>query len=302
MRGITVSVPSTSANLGPGYDCLGLALNLRHRVTFEAMEEPGLQITARGEDVHLIPTDESNLVYQSMQLVFRRVGDQPPGLHIQQENEIPVASGLGSSSSAVLAGMFGANALAGSPLSREEILQMATDLEGHPDNVAPAVYGGLILGIQTKLGLFVEPIDIPDLEIMVVLPDFKLATEDARAALPGEIPLSDAIYNTSRIGLLIRALETADYDRMEVAMRDHVHQPYRIPLIPGMKEAMVAARKAGASGVALSGAGPSLIAFAAHGLESIGDAAAEAFRAKGMASRQWRLTVDHRGTVIHNIP
>ena len=135
----TIIVPATSANLGPGFDCLGLALSLYQRVTFTAGPEPGLTITAEGEDAHKIPTDTSNLVWQSAELIFDRFGKRPFGLHIHQDNQIPIGSGLGSSSSAILAGLFGANALLGSPLSRAELLQIAADLEDHPDNVAPAV-------------------------------------------------------------------------------------------------------------------------------------------------------------------
>lgn len=300
MRQVTISVPATSANLGPGFDCLGIALDLRQRVTFTTQQEPGLRITAEGEDSHLIPRDENNLVYLAMRLVFQRVGGEPPGLHIHQENEIPIASGLGSSSSAVLAGLHGANELTGSPLSREQVLQMATDLEGHPDNVAPATYGGLVLGVQTADGLLVEQIPVFPMKALVVLPDFELFTEIARSVLPTQVSMSVAIHNSSRVGLLIRALETADYDLLSVAMQDRLHQPYRVPIIPGMAEAMHAALQAGASGVALSGAGPSLIAFADNGLDVIGKAAAGAFKEAGLSSRKWQLTVDLKGTLIQN--
>lgn len=298
MRKVIVSVPATSANLGPGYDCLGLALSLRQRVTFTVTDEPGLRITAVGEDAHLISLHASNLVYRSMQLAFQDVGGQPAGLHIHQENEIPIGSGLGSSSSAVLAGMFGANALAGSPLSRQRILQMATDLEGHPDNVAPATYGGLVLGVQAEEGLLVERLTVPDYRVVIILPEFVLSTEDARAALPQKVPLADAIFNSSRLALLIRALESADYAQLSVVMHDRLHHPYRIPLIPGMEQAMAAARWAGAAATALSGAGPSLIAFAEKGHDAIAAAAASAFRDAGLRTRQWLLTVDREGVLI----
>ncbi len=262
MMQVTVTIPATSANLGPGFDCLGLALSLYHTVTFTVTETPGLEIVVSGEDTHKVPTDESNLVWQSARIIFDRFNEYPTGLHIQQENQIPVGSGLGSSSTAVLAGLFGANAILGNPLTREEVLQIATNLEGHPDNVAPAVYGGFILGIQEESGLLIEQIDMPAMEVVVVLPDYNLLTSEARAALPKEVSLQDAIFNTSRIALLIRALETANYDLLPLAMQDRYHQPYRIPLITGMAEAMAAAKEAGAAAVALSGAGPSLIAFA----------------------------------------
>lgn len=301
MQQVTISVPATSANLGPGFDCLGIALNLRHRVTFTLQQDPGIIISAEGEDAHLIQRDEGNLVYLAMRLVFQQLGLDPPnGLHIHQENEIPIASGLGSSSTAILAGMHGANELAGSPLTRHQVLQIATDFEGHPDNVAPATFGGLVLGVQTPNGLIVEQIPVAAMEVMVTLPDFELLTEAARAVLPIQISLADAIYNSSRVGLLIRALETADFDLLPVAMQDRIHQPYRVPIIPGMAEAMVAALEAGAAGVALSGAGPSLIAFTPDGFDRIKAAAALAFKEAGLGCRQWQLAVDNEGVLIQN--
>ncbi len=298
MQQVTVSIPATSANLGPGFDCLGLALDLRHDVTFSLQSETGLRITADGEDAHKIPLSENNLVFQAAEIVFRRLNWQPSGLHIHQQNRIPIVSGLGSSSSAVLAGMFAANALAGSPFTKQDILQMATDLEGHPDNVAPAVHGGLVLGIQGSNGLIIERIPIPPLRVMIILPDYQLLTVDARAALPDQIPLQDAIFNTSRIGLLIRALETADFKKLHIAMHDRLHQPYRIQLIPGMKDAFQAAQEAGAAGVALSGAGPSLIAFAPDRHQEICAAAVSAFNQAGYACRTWNLLVDTTGVIL----
>ncbi|MCB8987340.1 MAG: homoserine kinase [Ardenticatenaceae bacterium] len=294
----TITIPATSANLGPGFDCLGLALSLYQSVTFTVRSDPGLVITACGEDAPKIPTDESNLIWQSAELIFERYGQRPLGLHIHQDNQIPIGSGLGSSSSAVLAGLFGANALLGNPLSRAEILQQATDLEGHPDNVAPAVYGGLILGVQEAGGLLVESIATPPLRVVVVLPDFHLPTAEARAALPQQVSLRDAIFNTSRLGLLIRALETADYDKIRAAMQDRLHQPYRLPLVPGLAAAYEAAYAAGAAGVALSGAGPSLIAFAPSGHEAIGAAVTAVFARHQLASRSWILSVDTRGSQV----
>jgi len=298
MRQVTVSVPATSANLGPGFDCLGLALDLRQDVTFIPQSQPGLNISAAGEDAKKIPLDASNLVYQAAEIIFRRLGNRPIGLTIHQNNCIPIGSGLGSSSSAVLAGMFGANALTGDHLSPPEILQLATNLEGHPDNVAPAVYGGLVLGVQGPDGLVVDRIQVPQMRVAIILPNYILLTVDARAALPSDVPLKDAIFNVSRLGLLIRALQSADYDKLSVAMQDRLHQPYRVPLIPGMKEAFGAAREAGASGVAISGAGPSLLAFAPTQHQEIVGAAVASFQRAGLVCRSWILPVDIKGVQI----
>lgn len=298
MKQVTVTIPATTANLGPGFDCLGMALSLYQTVTFSTSAIPGITIIAEGEDAHKIPTDCTNLVLKSAEIIFDKIGQRPSSLQIHQKNAIPIGSGLGSSSSAVLAGMFGANALLDSPFDNSQILQMATDLEGHPDNVAPAVYGGLILGVQAEEGLIVERIPVPPLRMVVILPDFHLLTSAARAALPRQVSLQDAIFNSSRLGLLIRALETADYPQLHIAMQDRLHQPYRIPLIPGMAEAFEAAKNAGAAAVAISGAGPSLIAFAPDSHTEIGAAVTAVFKQAGLNSRTWILDVDTGGASI----
>ncbi len=298
---MTVTIPATSANLGPGFDCLGLALALYNRLTFTAVppsSSPSLTITVGGVDAHKVATNETNLVYQCANLIFEKAGQRPPALHVHQENNIPVGSGLGSSSTAVFGGMLAANELVGRPFTPAQILQFAADKEGHPDNVAPAWCGGLVLGIAHENGLHVERFDIPDLKVVVVLPDFHLLTSEARAALPAQVSRHDAIFNAARTPLVIRALQTADYDLLALAMQDTLHQPYRIPLIPGMAAAFAAAKKAGAKGVALSGAGPSLIAFAPEGHERIGAAVTAVFATVGLSSRTWILDVNTTGSTI----
>ncbi|WP_420630343.1 homoserine kinase [Candidatus Leptofilum sp.] len=295
---ITVTIPATSANLGPGFDCLGLALALYNRITFTQVATPGLTIEVTGLDAEKVPTDETNLVYQTANCLFERFGKRPSGLHIQQENNIPVGSGLGSSSTAVLAGLLGANALLGNPLTRAELLTQATAEEGHPDNVAPALLGGLVLGVMHDDQVHIELLPIATQQVAIVTPDFHLLTKDARAALPTQISRQDAIFNASRLPLLIRALETADYATLTLAMQDRLHQPYRLPLIPGMADAFEAAYAAGAAGVALSGAGPSLIAFARDHHEEIVAAVTAVFQQNGLACQSWILPVDTTGTQI----
>lgn len=299
MTQVTITIPATSANLGPGFDCLGLALALVNHITFTAVpptpSTPPLTITVSGVDAHKVATDKSNLVYQCAHIIFDKVGQRPSPLHIHQENNIPVGSGLGSSSTAVLGGMVAANELVGRPFTPAQILQFAAEKEGHPDNVAPALYGGLVLGVAHETGLHVERFALPELQAVVVLPDFHLLTSEARAALPAQVSRQDAIFNAARTPLVIRALQTADYDLLRIAMQDRLHQPYRIPLIRGMAQAFAAAQAAGAKGVALSGAGPSLIAFAPDGHERIAAAVTAVFAQHGLASRVWVLAVDNQG-------
>jgi homoserine kinase len=299
MNQVTVTIPATSANLGPGFDCLGLALALYNQVTFTAVATPGLTIQVTGLDAAKVPTDETNLVYQSACRMFELLGKRPSGLHIQQENQIPVGSGLGSSSTAVLAGLLGANALMDSPFTQAQLLDMATAEEGHPDNVAPALLGGLVLGVMHDEQVHIEPLPIAAQQIIIVTPNFQLLTKDARAVLPTQISRQDAIFNASRLPLLIRALETADYPTLALAMQDRLHQPYRLPLIPGMADAFSAASAAGAAGVALSGAGPSLIAFAADKHEEIVGVVTAVFQQHNLTSHSWVLPIDTIGAQIN---
>jgi homoserine kinase len=296
MKQVSATIPATTANLGPGFDCLGLALALYNEVTFTAVPRKSVTITIRGEGASKIPTDNKNLVLQAAERIFRHVGQRPPGLAIKLQNNIPVSSGLGSSAAAVLGGMLAANALLDSPLSRSDLLLLAAQMEGHPDNVAPALYGCLVLVNGDRERLYVEQIPIPPLRVVIVLPDFDLLTVRARAALPKQVPLADAVFNVGRMGLLVRALERGNYVGLDVAMQDKLHQPYRLPLIPGMAAAFTAAQAAGAAGVALSGAGPGVIAFAPQGHERIAQAMTAAFTKAGLNSRTWILPVDTQGS------
>lgn len=297
MAQVSVTVPASTSNLGPGFDCLGMALALHNRVTL-ASKEGGLEVTVRGEGQDTLATDGTNLVVRAASRLFREIGGEPGGLRVEQENGIPVGSGLGSSAAAVLGGLLAANALAGAPLAKPELLALAAEMEGHPDNAVPALYGGLTLVIQDGQRLIVESIDLPDMEVIVVLPDYALPTAEARAVLPKAVPIGDAIFNASRLAALVRALAAGDYDRLAVATQDRLHQPYRLPLIPGMADAFEAALAAGASAVALSGAGPSLVALSQDGHKEIGRAVQAAFVAAGLDSRSWILPVEPRGARV----
>lgn len=310
-RSCTVSVPATSANLGPGFDCLGLALELRNRllITRSGPDLPydghrtNYVVRATGVDMAKIPLDESNLAVQAAEVFFRHIDRRPTALEMQMENCIPVGSGLGSSSSAIVAGLVGANAVFDGPVSRHELLRMAVEMEGHPDNVAPAMLGGLVLGILPDetygpKDLIVHRWDPPQLAAVIVLPDFHLLTAEARAVLPPTIRRSDAIFNASRVALLVESLTTGRYDWLRVAMGDRLHQSHRLGIIPGAAEAYQAAYLAGAQGVALSGAGPSLIAFSTGDLTPIAESMVNAFTTAGLGSRVWFLDPSEQGVTI----
>lgn len=291
MTAVRVSVPATSANLGPGFDCLGLALSLRNRAVVSPAGRT--QVIVHGEGAGLLPQNEENLVLQAMHHLARYAGKPLPPLQVDQENSIPVGSGLGSSAAAVVAGLLAANALLGAGLPPPLLLALATELEGHADNVAAALYGGLTLVAgDESISLPIAP-----LQAVVVLPAVALSTQAARVALPANVPHAAAVFNLGRLGLLLQGLAKGDYALLARAMADRLHEPYRIPLIPGMEAALAAARAAGAA-ACLSGAGPSLIAFAPAGHEELARAIRSAFATAGLDSRTWLLSGDSRGAEV----
>lgn len=294
---VKVRVPATTANLGPGFDCLGMALGLHNTVEL-AQTDGGLRITVDGEGAGLIPTGATNLVYRAVAALFDRVGQPRPGLRIHLNNCIPLMSGLGSSSAAIVGGLVAANALLDEPLATDELLALAVSMEGHPDNVAPALLGGLVVVVEAEGRPIYRRIGVPPLEVVVVVPDFRLATVEARAALPAQVPLADAVFNLGRTTLVVQGLIHADYDLLASVMDDRLHQPYRAPLVPGLVDVFHAARQAGAAGVALSGAGPSVVAFASQGHVAIAEAMSGAFARHGLGARTLVLRAATEGAQI----
>ena len=295
---ITIRVPATSANLGPGFDSLGLALDLWN----EAVIRLAIEYSARvnGEGAERLSPGENNLIIRPAQKLAQAVGKRLPPFHLDCINRIPLSSGLGSSAAAKLTGLLGANVLLGKPMSTEEILTLATDLEGHPDNVAPALLGGLVVSTWEDGKVFAHRIhlgtkDDSSIHITVVLPDFHFSTGQARAALPEQVTLKDAVHNISRAMLVTEAFRQGDFDLLGKAMTDALHQPRRLSLIPGAREAMDAAKKAGAAAVALSGAGPSLIAFSSNRDEAIGEGMTRAFGEAGLSARTFQLKISNHG-------
>ena len=296
-RKARVRVPATTANLGPGFDCLGLALDLWNQATF-SLEGEGLRLTCAG-DSSQVPTDERNLVVQAMRFFCDSRGlPFPRGLAIHCENNIPIGSGLGSSAAAALIGILGAAALLDQPLDLAEALTLSARMEGHADNAAAALYGGLIIVAAGKGGWIVRRIPIPVMRVALVLPSVNLPTHAARAALPGEVSLSDATYNLGRALLVVEALREGDLQLLSQAMDDRLHLPYRLPLIPGGQHALEAAYQAGANAVTISGAGPSLIAFTAGDPTPIASAMTQAFEKHGVSSRAFSLHTTATGSAV----
>lgn len=257
---IHAAVPGSTANLGPGFDTLGMALNLYAQVEMRFAER--LKIELVGDGLEGIPTDESNLVYQVAQMVFKKAGVQIQPLHIAIKSEVPSTRGLGSSAAAIVAGMGAANALIGYPLKDEDLFLMATALEDHPDNVGASLFGGIVVAQwDGKRADYIQIEPHANLQLLAAVPEFHLATEKARECLPKRIDLQDAVYNISHSSLLVAALCSGRLDLLGRAMKDRLHQSQRAALIPGMELIIREAGNYGALSVALSGAGPTLLAF-----------------------------------------
>ena len=259
---VCVRVPATTANMGPGFDCLGMALDVWNSVRVERHRGP-LRIEVNGEGAGEVPEDATNLVYRAFRLLFEGAGEPAPNVRITCDNRIPLGRGLGSSSAAAVAGLVAANEMRGDRLSRLELLELAARLEGHPDNAAPALFGGCRIVARDDSGeLLSAPVPVPD-DLMAVLfvPDVAMPTREARDLLPAEVPRSDAVYNISRAALLVRAFATGDLAHLDVATEDRLHQPARQAIFHPMRNIFRAARDAGALGVFLSGAGSSVLAL-----------------------------------------
>ncbi len=297
MKVVHVRVPATTANLGPGFDALGMALSLWNEASFIQTGDSSIGIQVHGEGEQTLPSDERNLVLAAALQLYALVGASPAGIRVYCFNRIPLASGLGSSSAAMLIGLLGANHLLGQPLSPEEVLILAAQNEGHPDNVAPALMGGLVAAVLQGEKVIARRWPVKPMAVTIVLPDFPFPTRVARAVLPSLIHLQDAIHNLGRVPLVLWALEKGDLSLLREVMDDRLHQPYRLPLIPGAQAAMEAAQEAGAA-VALSGAGPALIAFSAQHQPAIGEAMQRAFWQAGLSSRVFHLRVSHQGAVV----
>lgn len=255
---IRITVPASSANLGAGFDALGLALTLYNRVWMEEADSCRIESI----DGVAVPADESNMIYHTARLLYARCGRPFRGLHIRQENNIPMTRGLGSSSACLVAGLLGANTLLGCPLSRDDLCDLAAELEGHPDNVAPALLGGLVTAVMDGGRVHTVSVPVsPQIGFVLFIPDFELKTETARAALPGQVSRADAVYNLSRAALMTAALSVGDLSCLRVAAQDRLHQPYRFPMIPGAEQVFYIAYSLKAHAAAISGAGPSILAI-----------------------------------------
>lgn len=299
---VRVTVPSSTANLGPGFDTLGMALQLYSVVEMQVSEQTTIELI--GKELQGTPTDKSNLLYVIAAELFQQAGLAVPELHIRASSEAPLTRGLGSSAAAIVGALVAANHLAGEPFTRDQLFAMAVKKEGHPDNVGPSFFGGIIVATMPEK----EDQPIPYIRLappaamraLVVIPDYALSTEKARNALPQVYSKQDVIYNVGHSSLLVAALAQGRLDLLGQAMGDRLHQPYRAPLVPGLEEILAAATDNGAVGAALSGAGPTILCLTASDseCERLKSFVDQVMRGHGISYQTMVLQPDEHGVQV----
>jgi homoserine kinase len=298
-RAFTVTVPATTANIGPGFDCLGAALSLTNQFQFVPSSQTEIRVV--GAESARVKTTPHNLAYQAFCHLYQHIGQTPPPIQLKIELGVPLARGLGSSATAIIGGLLGANQLAGLPLSQVQVLDLAIGMEGHPDNVAPALLGGCCLAAsRPDKSWQICPIDWSEQVVPVVaVPDFELSTKAARQVLPTSCTYADAIFNMAHLGLLLQGLASGRGDWLTTALQDRLHQPYRQLLIAGYAEVEAAAKAAGAYGLVISGAGPTLLALApVASATTVAAAMQTAWQQAGMMAQVQALSLDSQGAVV----
>ena len=305
---VSVKVPATTANIGPGFDCLGMALPVYNTITVEETIMPGTGIEiniideTNEQDIISIPTDENNIVYKAIELLYNSIGQTPDELKITINTHIPIARGLGSSAAVVVGGLLAANRLLGNPADEAALLSIASEIEGHPDNVTPAIVGGFVIASLEEDGSVIyRKLNWPkDWKITVCIPDYELATDIARSVIPSEIPLKDAVFNLKRSAMLVEAVNTEDKELMKFALNDKLHQPYREKLVPGMKEIKEALRhEENVLGCVLSGAGPSLLVISyGNNLNKIKDKKKKTWLDLNVKSKIYTLDIEQNGAIV----
>lgn len=303
-RRVRVEVPATTANLGAGFDALGLALELVNTIEVEVTGVDGVYVDITGEGADTLPTDSSHLVVQSLFHYYDVIKrERPRGLRLRQEIGVPLKGGLGSSATAVVGGLLAASVLSGVDASVDDILQLACALEGHPDNVAPALLGGLVAAVRTDAGR-VCAVSVPVSEgwrpvAVLAVPDFEVNTKDARSVLQETVSLKDAAYNVGRAALFVAAAAAGRTDCLAESMSDRLHQQSRSCLIPGLQEVFNAAMDAGALGVSLSGSGPTILALSeSEQARTVGTAMCEAFADAGVKAQVIYTKPRFRGATV----
>ena len=308
---ISVKVPATTANIGPGFDCLGMALPMYNTITIEETVLPGtgveINVMSDGDSIDQlsldqVPTDENSIVYKAVELLYNSIGQTPSELKINIQSNIPVARGLGSSSAVIVGALVAANELLGHPADEVALLTIASEIEGHPDNITPAIVGGLVISSQEDDGSVVySRLNWPDeWKITVCVPDFELSTDIARSVLPEEVPMKDAIFNTKRMAMFVDAVYKKDSNLMKLALQDRLHQPYRMKLVPGLDNIMDNLRHFdNVLGVVLSGAGSSILVISEkNNIDKIHDVVRDTWANQNIKCTIKTLSVENKGAQI----
>lgn len=292
---IRVRVPATSANMGPGFDCMGIAVSSYNTFGFREIEK-GLEFKGVNDEF----CNEDNIIYQSMKLCFKRGNYNYKGLEISiLSQEVPISRGLGSSSSCIVAGLIGANEIMGNKFSKDEVLDMAVEIEGHPDNVAPAVLGGMVVAIKEDGRYYYDKVNIKEeLKFVPIIPDFRLPTKEAREVLPKEISIKDGVYNVGRAALMVTALSNGNLDLLRFACKDCFHEKYRSKLIKSFDEVKNEAYNLGAIASFLSGAGPTIMALISKSDECFSENMKEFLVNKNLCWEIRELSIDNAGAIV----
>lgn len=310
---ITVKVPATTANMGPGFDCLGMALPIYNTVTIEETVLPGTGVEinvfadsdlVEASSLEHIPLDNNSIVYKAVELLYNMIGQSPSELRINIHSNIPVARGLGSSSSVIVGALFAANELLGRPADELALLSIACEIEGHPDNITPAIVGGLVISSQEDDGSVVyRKLDWPEeWAITVCIPDFELSTDIARSVLPQQVPMADAIFNAKRLAMFVQAVHTKDSELMRLALQDRLHQPYRMKLVPGLNSIIDNLKHFdNVLGCVLSGAGSSILIISEkNNIEKIRNVVKETWAEQNIKCEIRTLSIENNGAQIIN--
>ena len=308
---VSVKVPATTANIGPGFDCLGMALPIYNTITIEETVLPGtgveINVLADNDSIDQlsldhVPSDENSIVYKAVELLYNSIGQSPSELKINIHSNIPVARGLGSSSSVIVGALIAANELLGRPADEVALLSIACEIEGHPDNITPAIVGGLVISSQEEDGSVVyRKLEWPDdWAVTVCVPDFELSTDIARSVLPKEVPMKDAIFNAKRLAMFVQAVHTKDSELMKLALQDRLHQPYRMKLVPGLDKIIDNLRHFdNVLGCVLSGAGSSILVISERNdLDKIRTIVRETWADQNIKCDIKTLSVENNGAQI----
>lgn len=300
LKSVKIKVPATTANCGPGFDCIGIACTLYNTLELNLLpDSQGIKLEVFGEGNEFLPKNDKNLAVAAIKKVLDLAGISNYGLHVIMHNDIPLSRGLGSSAAAVVAGLTAGNAVTGNKLSKLDLLNLAVEFEGHPDNVAPAIFGGITISFMVDGKANCMRIDSSNmLKLVAVIPQFTVATKKAREVMPKSVSMHDAVYNISRTALLVGCLSQNNFEFFGEALRDKLHQPYRQTLIPGMYSVFEAAGAAGANGAAISGSGSTLMAYTMQDEDRVGQAMVNCFKQFGIDSRYIVLNIDAAGVEL----